>query len=407
MKLFQEYRGLKKESYILVLGRLVTSMGSMVWPMMLLILRVKMNMAPSTIAILIMAAGLAAIPMNLIGGKLADHFTRKNIIIVCDTISVAGFLFCAFHALDVTALTVFIIAGLLQGMEGPSYGALVADLVSSKDRERAYSLNYLGNNIGLIMAPTIGGLLFAKHLSLLFLINAIAIATSTIIIAIGLRNVKNTDSMQEETYEKPAQGSTLMVLKKQPILFLYLLISGLSFAVYNQYMYLMPLDLAQFHGEQGAFLFGTMSSLNCLVVVVFTPWITRRFAHMHEPSKMILGQLCEFAGFVLFVAGGAKPLPSGLAIVVFTWGEIFLTLSADPYLTRRIPSSHRGRLLGVSVLVTTLLYAMIQPLVGFLYDGVGSFGAWIAVLSLLLLAIGLTLFLRRQDRHAYPEFYRN
>ncbi len=134
MKLFQEYRGLKKESYILVLGRLVTSMGSMVWPMMLLILRVKMNMAPSTIAILIMAAGLAAIPMNLIGGKLADHFTRKNIIIVCDTISVAGFLFCAFHALDVTALTVFIIAGLLQGMEGPSYGALVADLSRRPDR---------------------------------------------------------------------------------------------------------------------------------------------------------------------------------------------------------------------------------------------------------------------------------
>ncbi len=406
MKLFQEYRGLKKESYILVLGRMVTSMGSMVWPMMTLILRVKMKMSPTAIATLIMFAAFAAVPLNLIGGKLADHFIRKNIIIICDTISIIGFLFCAFHALDYTALTVFIIAGLLQGMEGPSYSALVADLVSSKDRERVYSLQYLGNNIGLIMAPVIGGFLFSRHLQLLFLINAMAIATSTVIIAIGLKNVKNADAMPEDTYERPDHGSTIMVLRKHPLLLLYFLVSGLSGAIYSQYNYLMPLDLANVHGEAGAVLFGTMSSVNCIVVVICTPLITRWFSHVHEPTKMILGQICEFSGYGLFIMGKADPLMSNLAIIVFTWGEIFLTLSTDPYLSRRIPSSHRGRLLGVGSLTAILLYAGIQPLVGFLYDKAGSLKTWTVILSLLLALIGLTSILRRRDRQVYPEFYK-
>lgn len=34
MKLISQYRGLKKEFYILFIGRLVTAMGSFVWPMM-------------------------------------------------------------------------------------------------------------------------------------------------------------------------------------------------------------------------------------------------------------------------------------------------------------------------------------------------------------------------------------
>lgn len=33
MKLLSEYRGLRKELYILFIGRMMTNMGSMIWPM--------------------------------------------------------------------------------------------------------------------------------------------------------------------------------------------------------------------------------------------------------------------------------------------------------------------------------------------------------------------------------------
>ncbi|MCH4014249.1 MAG: MFS transporter [Solobacterium sp.] len=94
MQLFKEYRGLSRETYILSLGRLVTAMGSMVWPMMTMILKVKMHIQADTIAALMTAGSLAMIPLTLIGGKMADHLTRRKIIIVCDIISIIGYLYC-------------------------------------------------------------------------------------------------------------------------------------------------------------------------------------------------------------------------------------------------------------------------------------------------------------------------
>ena len=37
------YRGLKKEIYILCFGRFVTAMGSLIWPMLTLILKSKLG----------------------------------------------------------------------------------------------------------------------------------------------------------------------------------------------------------------------------------------------------------------------------------------------------------------------------------------------------------------------------
>ena len=38
LKLFDMYRGLRREMYILFYGRIVTNMGALIWPMLTLIL---------------------------------------------------------------------------------------------------------------------------------------------------------------------------------------------------------------------------------------------------------------------------------------------------------------------------------------------------------------------------------
>lgn len=73
MKLISQYRGLRRENYILCFGRLVTAMGAMVWPMLTMILNQKMGMSAQQIA-WVMAAGILTLPANLLGGKMADHF---------------------------------------------------------------------------------------------------------------------------------------------------------------------------------------------------------------------------------------------------------------------------------------------------------------------------------------------
>lgn len=67
-------------------------------------------------------------------------------------------------------------------MEHSAYDALVADLSHTYQREKAFSLTYLGANLGMVLAPTIRGLLFINLLDFAFFIDSFTILISTLLI---------------------------------------------------------------------------------------------------------------------------------------------------------------------------------------------------------------------------------
>ena len=67
MNLFSQYRGLRRENYILCFGRLVTAMGSMIRPMMTMILSQKMGLGVDDIAWVMAIFGVCSLPANQIG----------------------------------------------------------------------------------------------------------------------------------------------------------------------------------------------------------------------------------------------------------------------------------------------------------------------------------------------------
>ena len=96
----------------------------------------------------------------------------------------------------------------------------------------------------------------------------------------------------------------------------------------------MPLDLGRIHGENGAVIYGTVSSLNCIVVVLFTPFITRLFRRVIDTKKLLTGKLLFLAGYILFLTFlGTIPMYYA-AMLIFTWGEIINTIADGPYLPR-------------------------------------------------------------------------
>ena len=163
MKLFKQYKNLSREIYVLFFGRIVTSMGSLIWPLLTLIMKNKLGYTATFIAFIDVIMLMLQFPMILIGGKLADHRNRKAIIVICDLITVTAYIICGFIPVSNYSILILYIAGVFATIEGPSYDALIADLSDSEGREQAYSLQYLGMNLGLILAPTIGGLLFEKY----------------------------------------------------------------------------------------------------------------------------------------------------------------------------------------------------------------------------------------------------
>ncbi len=94
-QLFSQYAGLKKEIYILFIGKLVTAMGSFVWPMLTFFLTTKLGMSDGTSTLLIATASVLSFPAALLGGKMADRFSRKTIIIIFDFLTISFYLLAA------------------------------------------------------------------------------------------------------------------------------------------------------------------------------------------------------------------------------------------------------------------------------------------------------------------------
>ncbi len=409
MKVLNQYRGLRKEVYVLFFGKIVTSLGAMVWPVMTLILNQKMGVSASGVAIVMILVGALQLPLSLLGGKLADKYNKKKIIIVCDLIAILFYFICGSVPLGWGSIILLFFGSTLQSMENPSYNALIADLTLTKDRERAYSLLYLGNNIGLVASPTIAGMLFHNYLWLSFLISGFAIGTSTLLIALWVRDITPCEEdTQESSYqESDSEASAWSILKSNKVIFLYLAAMAFYWGAYNQYGYLMPIDLARVHGENGAVIYGTVSSLNCIVVVLCTPILTSLLVRVSYTKKLLMSISLVVVGYSVFLLGLGHIPVYYLAIFLFTIGEILSTIMSDPYLMERMPASHRGRISSVTGMLQGFIVGVMMYSSGLIFDLLGSTAAWVFVLGALGLALIASILLIPADRRGYPELYRN
>lgn len=408
MKLLEQYKGLRKEIYILFFGKIVTSLGSMIWPVMTLILNQKMEISASGVAIVMILFGAVQLPLSLIGGKLADTYNKKNIIVIFDLMAIIFYFICGFIKLNWISIVLLFFASTLQSMEHPSYNALVADITLTKDRERAYSLLYLGNNIGMVASPTIAGLLFHNYLWLSFIISGLAIGTSTLMIALQVRDITPCEEIDKENFYQLSDesASAWSILKSNRVIFVYLTAMSLFWGAYNQYGYLMPLDLARVHGESGALIYGSVSSLNCMIVVIFTPMLTTLLVRVCYTKKLLLSIVLVVVGYTVFLLGLGHIPSYYLAIFLFTIGEIVATIMSDPYLMERMPASHRGRISSVMGMLQSFIVGAMMYLSGLIFDRQGSTAAWLFVLGVLGLSIVASSVLIPLDRKGYPELYR-
>ena len=407
MKLISQYKGLRREIYILCFGRLVTAMGAMIWPMLTMILSQKMGMSAKHIAWVMALVGILSLPANLIGGKMADHLNKKMNIVYLDIVSVICYVVCAVIPLSGKSIVLMFIAATCQSMEHPSYNALTADIKVTDDRERAYSLQYLCTNLGFVMSPTIAGFLLRDYLWLAFLISGAAIGCSVVLIFFMVKDITPVmDTSQKAVYQADREGEGLWtVLKENKMIVLYILAVSGYYATYQMYNYLLPLDLARLHGDNGAVIFGSITSVNCVVVVVFTPLFTRMFPWISETVKTLLGQVLLVAGFGIFLLFMGWIPVYYIAMIVLTWGEVFSMLAESPYLTKRMPASHRGRINGLSEVLRTGLTSVYQLLIGYIYGIGASFAAWMTVLAFGGVFVLLCVVLVVKDRKVYKNLY--
>lgn len=409
-KILGPYQGLPAGVHILAVANAVNSLGSFIWPLMSLLLTDRLGFDKSKAGFFVAMLFLVSAPASLIGGKLADHLGRKKIFLISRTLGALVFVPCVYLGTSPVLPWLFLLNTFLMSLSWPSLNAMIADLTDREQRPSAYSLMYLGMNVGFAVGPMIAGLLYNFHLPLLYLGDAITTVLSSILAA---RAVPETLPASEHRAassgtEAAERGGLIAALLRRPqLLAVSLALLVLSF-VYAQYGFCLPLQAKTTFAAAGAKMYGLFMSLNGLIVILGTAPLTYLTRNLPAASSLGLGALLYAVGFgMIGLLGGSVPLYL-LSTLIWSVGEVVITVNSQAYIANNSPVTHRGRF-SAAIQTISGMGRFLGPFVmGRLADRRGLGVVWSACFALagpaaVLFFVQSALATRQRNRGDRPE----
>jgi len=398
---FKAYGGLPKEMYIIFLARVINCMGSFILPLLTLILTQKLGMSKTETgnfsALLMLTQG----PCLLLGGKLIDTFGRKKLLITCQILGSSIYLLCGILRAHSSMAIFIVIAANLYITAAPAFDSMVADITTPETRKAAFSLIYLGINIGMTISPLFGGLLFKNHLPLLFILDAVSTLASTALLAVFVKETKNRhfESVVIDTQDYPAENkSVFWVLKGIPILLIFLALIFIYDFTYTQWNFMLPLQFGDMYRENGARYFSIMTALNSFIVISTTPLLTHLTLRFRPLIVISSGGFLYFAAFIAF--GLVKNIPLFLAAgVLFTFGEIVVTINLGTFIADHSPPAHRGRINSVFMFIRGTAGALSPLIISHVITVTNYFIAWTLVAVLMFAGAAGMFLLNKKERN--------
>lgn len=386
-KVFKTYSGLPRGIYILFFVRIINSMGSFVFPLLTLFLTDKLGLGAREAGIFVSLSALSYVPGGLLGGKLSDIIGRKKVMIIFQALAALLFLPCAFLENSIIIPWLLILAGISISAVQPANSAMVADLTNPSNRKAAFSLLYLGINIGFSVGPILASFLYKNYFSLTFIGNAIAILLTLFLIIFFLDETKPSDLEEDEmpSEERAESGSVFSILLKKPTILAFALCSSVFSFSYSQGNFSTPLQLKELFGDSAAQLMAGLYFTNGIMVVTMTTllvYITRK----NKPLLNITISGVFFAvGFGMNFFIKAYPLFI-FTTIVWTIGEILNATNAGVYIADHAPSSHRGRFNSVLNIITGAGSAIGPLIMGGYIENLGVKYVWPLVFSVTMIA---------------------
>lgn len=94
-------------------------------------------------------------------------------------------------------------------------------------------------------------------------------------------------------------------------------------------------------------------------------------------------------------------------IFVYTLGKVVAVLGTNPYASRRVPASHRGRIGGISNVLYSVFQTLNQYLIGFvLMAAEGQYHLlWLIFMGIGLVGIVLYALVCPMDRRSFLKLY--
>ncbi len=385
--MFEHYKGLSRGIYIVSLSKLVQTMGAFIWPLFTLILTTKIGLDIAETAVYVTVGMVLSGISSLAGGYLADHFGSKVTLVVGELLAIIAFALVVFN--DIGMITVYLLmAGMFFfSLTGPAHEALMANVTKTEERESAYSLHYLAMNIGIIIGPSVGGLLLKDHFSLFIGLDVLTTFLGLMLIFFFVH--QNPNKEVENELEIEVTDSVLKILKDRPVIVWYgLLVVFVSFT-YGQLNFALPLYLRSLF-DNSETIYGFLYGFNGLVVVLFTSVLIYVLRRVSAMRKILIGFVMYVGTIFLLAYIEITPL-FFVMMFIFTIGEVIISVGSSPIMSKLVPANILGKIAGAMTIFYMLGHLLSTVVPGILLDQGMSFrNMWLSVG--IISAIGLVYF---------------
>ncbi|HSS01047.1 MAG TPA: MFS transporter, partial [Kofleriaceae bacterium] len=317
--------------WVLFWGTLVNRAASFVVVFLALHLTQDLGLSKATAGWIVGSWGVGSWIASPIAGVLADRIGRRITMLVGLGFGGLSVLAIAFTA-DVRMLFILcFVGGATQQLYFPAANAVVADVVPSEQRQRAYGLIYWALSLGLAIGFGIGGVVPDRYLWLLFVADA-----CTTFVCAGLIAWRVPETRPADARHEPALAGLAKVATDTPFV-VFAALHLVALIVFTQFCLALPLDMKA-HGQSSR-AFAWLMAFNCVVVVVLQPWLTPRLRRFDVSRQLAVATLLFGIGyglnaFVPALADGLSGLGLGLGLdnigtcrlVIYLTGVAFWTV---------------------------------------------------------------------------------
>ncbi|MEG4913441.1 MULTISPECIES: MFS transporter [unclassified Microcoleus] len=369
----------------------------------------RVGLSATAVGIGLGSGSVSGIFGRILGGSFCDSkfWGRRRTLLLATIISAAASFVLAGTNDFPGLIAGNLLMGFGVGLYWPPTETMVADLTEGEQRQEAFALTRLADNLGLQVGIILGGLLISitGNYRSLFIIDGISFLVLFAVVAIAIaetyKPVNSTD-----IGKKSLKNGWMVALSDRSLL-VYALVNTLFTLYISQIQTTMPLYFSKFVavGTSGkGFSTGTITVLfafsTFLTVALQLPVVKalKRFSH---PKALMISALLWGMGFIAIgltgMAATGNLLLAVLGLSFLSMATVAYTPFASALVVDLAPESLRGVYLAVSSQCWAIGYLIGPPLGGLALDG-GKWAAdnfWLG----LALSVGAAIFiLQKLDR---------
>jgi MFS family permease len=356
--------------WFLWIGTVINRLGGFAVPFLVLYLTSQLGISAGTAALMVSVLGAGSFVSQLSGGELADRFGRRPVMLMSFFVTPVALLVLGLVDTPWLIVVSIFVLGFFMDLYRPAVSASVADLVPPEKLTRAFGYLYWAINLGAALAPIIAGFMANFNYFLLFIGNALSFFIYGLVV---LFRIPETQPKEAVHSARVPLGERVKLLRREPVLLWFALLTLVFGSIYAQYQVTLPLDM------QNAGLlpadYGLALSVNGFLIVLITLQSTRFVERWPRFIAMGIATLLLGVGFGLTEPAATLPF-FAFTVAIWTLGEIVGSITAPVIVSELSPVETRGLYQGVFGSAWGLAFFVGPALGGYVLDQFGSLALW-------------------------------